>query len=352
MADGWDPAKVYQPANCRKPPPHNFEAFRHPADGRVWYCCKVTKKLDDGREIRCVYEVREDKFGEKARNHKHQLPICGFPTGKQMDGLQFGNKLTSLVANAATDLGWSLNSVASQSFQDMVAGLLDTLDGQFLEAAFALTQEGRCKMRRSMTDAVSKDFSDEIECSEVMYFDNLFSELFPGRSKMLVRPENSADDCVTDLHEANLLDFPDIHYCMTTDVAPAEVADDEEATEQEVPRDNHGPFLNALVVLQDLALNLKIDKGAIGDQFRAWIFDAIDSNEIRTRYDASAAEFWRTLAGDPHWDKLSQLARIILSAPASEAVCERNFSLRKRMVQRTSVRSRPDLLDAPCHRKF
>jgi hypothetical protein len=226
-----------------------------------------------------------------------------------------------------------------------------TLDGQFLEAAFALTQEGRWRMRCSMPGAIAKDFSDEKEWRNTFLFETQFGDLFkdfkggthrfvqavgPLKSNGFFKMRKGPID-KTDLIEAEL------------------IADDEEfpdgGLDDGVPPDE-GPYMNALITLQQLAEGLQIPKELIGEQFKTWIFGAISLGPIREQYDCPSSEFWQILSSNPHWEDLSKLARIIFTAPCSEAVCERLFSYRKYITDRTSASTKPDMMDARCHGKF
>jgi hypothetical protein len=250
------------------------------------------------------------------------------------------------------------------------------MDGQFLEAAFALTQEGRGRMRHSMPRAIVKDFSDTKKWDEILRFSPVYSSLFKGKEDMFISqerqgPEIRLADGMTKgtvglaeseipsgfIREMSLVSDPTIMPVvdhMSEGMAPT--AD----TEEDFPdyglgygiASDQGPYMTSLIVLQDLAIKLNISKESIGEQFRTWIFDSMSLDPIQQQYEGPAAEFWRTLSDNPHWQQLSELARIIFTAPSSEAVCERNFSRRKWVTSRTSAATLPDLMEARIQGKF
>jgi hypothetical protein len=218
-----------------------------------------------------------------------------------------------------------------------------TMDGQFLEAAFALTQEGRGRMRHSMVGAIATDFSDAKQWDETLLFDSHYASLFQGENKKFLQP--MVDSSSADRRRVEAEDI------ITGELLIGDEDYPDKGVGNGIPPDQ-GPYMNALVVLQELAQGLKISAEKIGKQFTAWIYNAILLEPIKQQYEAPSAEFWRTLSEIPDWKELSLLARIIFTAPSSEAVCERNFSRRKWLTERTSPGTKPDLMEARVQMKF
>ena len=214
-----------------------------------------------------------------------------------------------------------------------------TLNGQMADLAFSLTPQGRSHIRQLMQGSYHQDFTDGKPWSvDVMKFSRKYLMLFNDHSLFLRAAADTEDEFQCEDQRREVFEVREID--------PGEIPEALELT------DDHGPFLNISSILGEYCKSLAVDSEKVAIQFKTWILGALDERLYGQLLNGSSFDLWCALTNSSVFQDLSIIARRIFVTPATEAVCERGFSMRKRIMSDGGELSKSDLLTARMHSKF
>lgn len=207
-----------------------------------------------------------------------------------------------------------------------------TMNGRLIELSYVLTPKGRLFVRSHLqNDTYEKDefdFSEMIDdviiSFEKKYINNI---LVPINSPWFDQEEEEEDE--------------------QEEILVNEELDQDDTPEQII--DDNGIFDNCAIYIMKIARELNMDANNVYNQFTLWIYGGI-SNEARAKsyMKDTVGLFWRKMQNDPNYADLALIARRITSIMAAEAVNERGFSLRRRVVPKGRQNTSENLAQSRC----